>query len=95
MKLLEAKSGSSKEWKDKGYELPQYDREAVKKETKEAPTWVHFGAGNLFRAFPAAFLQDLLNSGDYDKGVVVAESFDHEIITKVYKPYDGMSLSVV
>lgn len=95
MKLLDAKSGSSKEWKDKGYELPEYDREAVKKETKEAPTWVHFGAGNLFRAFPAAFLQDLLNSGDYDKGVVVAESFDHEIITKVYKPYDGMSLSVV
>lgn len=95
MKLLDTKSSSSKEWKEKGYELPEYDREAVKKATKETPTWVHFGAGNIFRAFPAAILQDLLNSGDYDKGVVVAESFDHEIITKAYKPYDGLSLSVV
>ena len=25
----------------------------------------------------------------------MAESFDHEIITKAYKPYDGLSLSVV
>ena len=67
----------------------------LKKKTKENPTWVHFGAGNIFRAFPAAKLQDLLNLGEYDRGVVVAESFDHEIITKAYKPYDGLSLSVV
>lgn len=95
MKLLDAKSSSLEEWKEKGYELPEYDREAVKRATKEAPTWIHFGAGNIFRAFPAAILQDLLNSGNYDKGVIVAESFDHEIITKAYKPYDGLSLSVV
>ena len=95
MKLLDVENGSRKEWEEKGYELPAYDREAVKKETKEAPTWVHFGAGNIFRAFPAAKLQELLNDGSYDKGVIVAESFDHEIITKAYKPYDGLSLSVV
>lgn len=95
MKLLDARSSLPEEWKKKGYELPEYDREAVKEATRKAPTWVHFGAGNIFRAFPAAILQDLLNDGSYDKGVVVAESFDHEIITKAYKPYDGMSLSVV
>ena len=95
MKLLDVENGSRKEWEEKGYELPAYDREAVKKATKEAPTWVHFGAGNIFRAFPAAKLQELLNEGSYDKGVIVAESFDHEIITKAYKPYDGLSLSVV
>lgn len=95
MKLLDVENGSRKEWEEKGYELPAYDREAVKKATKEAPTWVHFGAGNIFRAFPAAKLQELLNDGSYDKGVIVAESFDHEIITKAYKPYDGLSLSVV
>ncbi len=95
MKLSDIKNGSVKEWEEKGYKLPAYDRELVKKETKEAPTWVHFGAGNIFRAFPAAKLQELLDDGSYDKGVIVAESFDHEIITKAYKPYDGLSLSVV
>ena len=95
MKLLDLQKGVSADWEAKGYQLPKYDREAVKKATKEAPTWVHFGAGNIFRAFPAAKLQELLNEGEYDRGVIVAESFDHEIITKAYKPYDGLSLSVV
>lgn len=95
MKLLDLQNGVSTDWEAKGYQLPKYDREAVKKATKEAPVWVHFGAGNIFRAFPAAKLQNLLDEGSYDRGVVVAESFDHEIITKAYKPYDGLSLSVV
>ena len=95
MKLIDVENDSKKEWEEKGYELPAYEREAVKNATKDAPTWVHFGAGNIFRAFPAAKLQELLNTGDYDKGVIVAESFDHEIITKAYKPFDGLSLSVV
>lgn len=98
MKLLDLKdnfSGEKETWEAKGYRLPAYDREAVKTATGENPTWVHFGAGNIFRAFPAAKLQELLNDGSYDRGVIVAESFDHEIIEKAYKPYDGLSLSVV
>lgn len=95
MKLTDLQKEVSGVWEEKGYELPAYDREAVKKNTAEAPTWVHFGAGNIFRAFPAEVLQRLLNEGVYDKGVIVAESFDHEIISKAYKPYDSLSLSVV
>ncbi|MCM1245060.1 MAG: mannitol dehydrogenase family protein [Roseburia sp.] len=95
MKLTDLNNEVSSVWEEKGYELPSYDREAVKKNTKEKPAWVHFGAGNIFRAFPAEILQRLLNAGSYDKGVIVAESFDHEIITKAYKPYDSLSLSVV
>ena len=38
-------------WQEKGYELPKYDRENVKKATIENPTWLHFGAGNIFRGF--------------------------------------------
>lgn len=95
MKLTDLNNEISSEWEKKGYELFSYDRETVKKNTKENPVWVHFGAGNIFRAFPAEILQRLLNDGSYDKGVIVAESFDHEIITKAYKPYDSLSLSVV
>ena len=64
MKLTDIKNGNlSAEWAEKGYELPKFDVEAVKAKTHAEPTWVHFGAGNIFRAFPAAILNDALNSG--------------------------------
>ena len=37
--------------------------QAMKEATKKTPQWVHFGAGNIFRAFPAALQQKLLNEG--------------------------------
>ena len=94
MKLSEIKNGASPEWAQKGYELPTFDIEAVRAKTHESPVWVHFGAGNIFRAFPAAILNEALNSGKYDRGVIVAESFDYEIIDKAYRPYDNLSLLV-
>ena len=96
MKLNEILSDSfnAAEWEAKGYELPKYDIAAVAKKTHDEPTWVHFGAGNIFRAFPAAILNDALNTGKYDRGVIVAESFDYEIIDKAYRPYNNLSLLV-
>ena len=67
-------------WEEKGYQLPAYDREKVKKATMENPYWIHFGAGNIFRAFQANVVQNLLNSKELDRGLVVAEVFDYEII---------------
>lgn len=94
MKLSDIKTGITPQWAEKGYELPKFNVEAVRKKTYEEPTWVHFGAGNIFRAFPAAILNAALNSGKYDRGVIVAESFDYEIIDKAYRPYDNLSLLV-
>lgn len=94
MKLLDMKEGISPQWAEKGYQMPQFDLEAVRAKTHEQPTWVHFGAGNLFRAFPAAILQQALDSGKYDRGVIVAEGFDFEIIDKAYRPYDNLGLLV-
>ncbi len=82
-------------WEQAGIALPQFDREQVCRNTKEAPTWLHFGAGNIFRAFPAAVLQEMLDKGQYDKGVIVAEGFDYEIIDKAYRPFDDLSLLAV
>ncbi len=82
-------------WIAKGYELPEYDRAQLRKATMEEPAWLHFGAGNIFRGFPAAGLQKLLNDGNYDKGVIVAEGFDYEIIEKAFLPFDDLSLLVV
>lgn len=95
MKLSEIKNGApAAAWAEKGYELPKFDIDAVRAKTHDQPTWVHFGAGNIFRAFPAAILNEALNSGKYDRGVIVAESFDYEIIDKAYQPYDNLSLLV-
>ena len=82
------------EWEAKGYELPKFDIAAVRKQTHDNPTWVHFGGGNIFRAFPAALLNDALNTGKYDRGVIVAETFDYEVIDKAYAPYNNLSLLV-
>ena len=94
MKLIDIKNGIGPEWAEKGYQLPRFDIEAVRAKTHAEPAWVHFGAGNLFRAFPAAILQQALDSGKYDRGVIVAEGFDFEIIDKAYAPYDNLSLLV-
>lgn len=97
MKLSDIQAGTynPQEWADKGYQLPKFDLEAVRAKTHKEPTWIHFGAGNIFRAFPAVVLQTMLDHGTYDRGVIVAEGFDYEIIDKAYTPYDNLSLLVV
>ena len=37
----------------------------------------------------------MLNKGEYDRGVIVSEGFDTEIIDRAYAPYDSLSLLVV
>ncbi|WP_349763347.1 mannitol dehydrogenase family protein [Fusobacterium sp. SYSU M8D902] len=78
----------------KEIKAPIYDIEKIKKNTMEAPKWLHFGAGNIFRAYVGKMQQNLLNKGLENTGIIVAESFDNEIIDKVYKPYDNLTLSV-
>ena len=96
MRLKDILSGSfnAAEWEAKGYQLPQFDIKAVREKTYREPTWVHFGGGNIFRAFPAAMLNDALNTGQYDRGVIVSETFDFEVVDKAYAPYDNLSLLV-
>jgi len=76
-------------------QLPAFDIEAVKKNTSENPTWVHFGAGNIFRGFVARAYQELLNEGICDTGIIAVETFDYEVIEKIYKPFDNLALVVL
>jgi len=94
MKLNHAELANKALWEEKGYILPKYDREAVSAATKEKPFWIHFGAGNIFRAFQANVVQNLLNDGSLDRGLIVAEGFDYEIIEKMYRPNDDYTLLV-
>ena len=94
MKLNDAGLKKREAWESRGYDLPAYDRETVRKETRENPFWIHFGGGNIFRAFQANVVQNLLNQGILDRGLVVAEGFDYEIIRKMYHPHDDLSILV-
>ncbi|MCC5895687.1 MAG: mannitol dehydrogenase family protein [Alkalibacterium sp.] len=94
MKLSNGELNNQAQWEEKGYAIPSYDREKVTKKTKTNPTWLHLGAGNIFRAFPAMLNHRLLNEGKMDTGIIVGEGFDYEIIEKAYRPYDELSLLV-
>ena len=94
MKLNEAGVSNSSVWTEKGFQLPKYDRSVMIEKTKANPQWIHFGAGNIFRAFQAAVAQNLLNDGSIDTGIVVVEGYDYEIIEKAYRPNDNYSILV-
>ena len=85
---------NKEEWLSKGYDLPHFDIDAMAAATKAAPVWVHFGAGNIFRAFHANLAQRMLNEGLTDKGLIVAEGFDYEIVEKQYRAHDNLSVLV-
>lgn len=94
MKLSTEGLKNQEEWLEKGYHLPQYDRAAMIAETRENPVWVHFGAGNIFRAFQANLAQRLLEEGAAKAGITVCEGFDYEIVEKQYRPHDDLSVLV-
>ena len=78
-------------WEDAGFELPKYDIEQVGENTKENPNWIHFGAGNIFRAFMANVQQSILNKGKSNKGIVVVGG---ESIESIYQAHDNLTLLV-
>lgn len=91
MKLTNQSLQDRNAWLSAGYSIPSYDREAMIQETIEAPVWVHFGAGNLFKAFPAAAAEKLLNEGKTKKGIIAVEGFDPSIVD-INSSHDNLAL---
>lgn len=83
------------EFEEAGIKLPQNDVDAAREAGKQQPRWVHFGGGNLYRAFHAEIAQDLMDAGELDRGVVVAETFRPFTVDEVYKPYNCDILQVI
>ena len=81
-------------WENIGIHMPQFDIEKMASATSKNPKWVHFGAGNIFRGYIARLQQELLNKSMVDEGIVVTETFDFDIIDKIYKPHDNITLLV-
>lgn len=94
MKLNKEWTGNKKEWEEAGFKLPQFDVESVARNTYEHPVWVHMGAGNIFRAFPANVQQNILNEGKAVTGIIAVEGFDYEIIDLMYRTHDNLGVLV-
>lgn len=94
MKLNYAGIQDRASWAKAGVKLPAFDWKEMAAQTEKAPTWVHFGAGNIFRGFIAVLQQRLLEQGLVKGGIVAADTFDYGIIDQIYDPFDSMTLMV-
>lgn len=92
MKLTAEGLQSKEEWSSKGYCLPLYDHAAMVSATKDNPFWLHFGAGNIFRALHANVVQNLLNEGILDRGLIAVGS--HETMEQLSRPHDDYFLLI-
>ncbi|MBE6003988.1 MAG: mannitol dehydrogenase family protein [Lachnospiraceae bacterium] len=81
-------------WKQAGVQLPQYDIASVKENTKKSPVWAHFGIGNIFRIFIGGIADTLIEKGELQKGITCVETFDFDVVDKIYEPYDNLVLGV-
>ena len=85
----------TKAWEATGIRLPGYDIYKTAALAKQAPRWVHFGAGNIFRLFLGGIADELLEQGLLDRGVNCVEAFDTEIVDRIYTPFENLVLSVL
>ena len=81
-------------WEKAGVTLPSYDIVALAENTKKSPRWVHFGIGNIFRIFLGSIADTLIEKGELDQGITCVETFDFDVVDKIYKPYDNLVLGV-
>ena len=82
-------------WKAAHVALPKFDIAAMRAQTKAAPEWVHFGAGNIFRGFIGSLNQRLLDVGLAKTGIIACDTFDYDIIDRIYAPHDNLTLNVL
>ena len=82
-------------WEKAGITLPRYDVEKVSEKARKEPEWVHFGIGNIFRIFIGGIADGLLEEGVLDRGITCVETFDYDVVDKIYDPYDNLGLSVI
>ena len=95
MKLSLEGIKSPSDWEAAGIALPGYDVEAAARKAQEAPRWAHFGIGNIFRIFIGSIADGLLEKGELDTALTCVETFDYDVVDRIYRPFDNLGLSVI
>lgn len=91
MKLNLKSLQDKKPWQEAGFDLPKYDLERVRQNTKDQPMWLHFGPGNIFRALMANAQQKLLNQGVSETGIIAVGS---DSVETIYQKHDNLTVLV-
>ena len=81
-------------WQKAGIELPPYDPQKLAENTRKNPRWIHFGIGNIFRIFIGGIADSLIRKGLMNTGIICAETFDFDVVDKIYKPFNNLALAV-
>ena len=90
MKLDLASLKNRTAWDAAGVKLPEFDIPAVIENTKATPTWVHFGAGNIFRGYVANLQNDLsveeaiVTAGGVDVRQVSPKTMGSKLVENLY-----------
>ncbi len=82
-------------WQRAGITLPGYDPQSAAANAKKAPRWVHFGIGNIFRVFIGGIADGMMEQGLLEGGITCVETFDYDVVDKIYQPFDNLALSVI
>ena len=48
----------------------------------------------IFRIFIGGIADTLISSGEMKKGITCVETFDFDVVDKIYRPYDNLVLAV-
>ena len=83
-----------KSWDEAGIALPSRQPEKTAEAGRKNPKWVHFGIGNIFRIFIGSIADRLLEEGEMDGGIICAETFDMDVVDRIYRPFDNLVLAV-
>ena len=78
-----------------GIGLPAYDAATVQQIGRETPVWAHFGIGNIFRIFIGSIVDRLITEGSLASGLTCVETFDPEVVDRIYRPHDNLMLRVI
>ena len=81
-------------WEKAGIALPTYDPAVLSENTCKDPRWVHFGIGNIFRILIGGIADRLIREGELDRGITCLETFDYDVVDKIYAPFDNLALAV-
>ena len=95
MKLTHEGLRDVQSWQAAHVALPNYDVDSLAARTRANPMWAHFGIGNIFRIFVGGIADQLLREGLMDRGITCVETFDFDVVDKIYAPYDNLALSVI
>ncbi len=82
-------------WENAGVKLPEFSIETMRANTRENPVWVHFEPEIFSGPLSPDCSSGCLNEGKADRGIIAVDTFDYDILDKIYAPYDNLTMLVL